>query len=124
MAVEGEEQLLRALTLLEEDATDRNAHAAGGQLVLTKARKRSRSSRVRATGRVSVGAKKATVIFGSPRVPWAGPSHFGHGAPGRPRPQGGYMLPNPFAWDGADEVRDQVYDLYMTRTGQAIDRYF
>ena len=116
----GADRLDRALAQLADDATDARVAKVAGELVAATAKPKSRSARVRATGRVSASRGVARVQFGSPATPWAGPSHFGHGSPGNPRPQGGYMIANPFLYDAADQRREQVIDLYLRRTVDAI----
>lgn len=116
----GADRLDKALAKLAEDATDANVAKVAGELVMGTAKPKSRSDRVRRTGKVSARRGRARVQFGSPATPWAGPSHFGDGTPGNPRPQGGYMLPNPFLYDAADQRREQVIDLYLRRTVDAI----
>ena len=116
----GAERLDRALAAVEEDATDRNVHLAAAELVLASARPAARSSRVRATGRATATAKRGVVRFGSAKVPWTAPSHFGHGSPGSPRAQGGWMEPNPFLFMAAELREDDVIDLYLNRSVRAI----
>lgn len=118
----GADRLDRALAKLADDATDARVAKAAGELVAATAKPKSRSARVRATGKVSARRGQARVQFGSPATPWARPSHFGHGSPGNPRPQGGYMIANPFLYDAADQRREQVIDLYFRRTVDAIRR--
>lgn len=120
MALPGASRLDKALAQVEADATDATVAKAAGELVAAEARPKSRSSRVARTGRVAVARGVARVRFGGPATPWAGPGHFGHGSPGRPRPQGGYMVANPFLYDAADQRREQVIDLYLTRCVKAI----
>lgn len=116
----GADRLDRALAKLAVDATDATVAKAAGELVAAAAKPKSRSSRVQRTGRVTASKGVARVLFGTPATPWAGPSHFGHGSPGSPRPQGGYMIANPFLYDAADQRREQVIDLYYRRTVDAI----
>jgi hypothetical protein len=118
--VAGADRLDRALAKLAEDCTDARVAKVAGELVLGTAKPKSRSSRVQRTGKVSARQGVARVQFGSPATPWAGPSHFGHGSPGNPRPQGGWMLPNPFLYNALDQRREQVIDLYLRRTLDAI----
>jgi len=118
--VAGADRLDRALAKLADDATDARVAKVAGELVMGTAKPKSRSSRVQRTGKVSASKGVARVQFGSPATPWAGPSHFGHGSPGAPRPQGGWILPNPFLYDALDQRREQVVDLYLTRCVQAI----
>lgn len=116
----GADRLDRALAKLAVDATDATVAKVAGELVAAAAKPKSRSSRVQRTGRVTASKGVARVLFGTPATPWAGPSHFGHGTPGAPRPQGGYMIANPFLYDAADQRREQVIDLYYRRTVDAI----
>jgi hypothetical protein len=118
--VAGADRLDRALAKLAVDATDATVAKVAGELVAAAAKPKSRSSRVQRTGRVTASKGVARVLFGTPATPWAGPSHFGHGTPGAPRPQGGYMIANPFLYDAADQRREQVIDLYLRRTVDAI----
>ena len=120
MTLEGAARLDRALKQLEEDSTDRNTLKAAGELVLFTAKQKSRSQRVRRTGKVTVRRGQGIARFGSPQVPWTVPSHFGHGTAARPRPQGGWMAPNPFLFDARDEREEEVVDLFLTRTRKAI----
>lgn len=120
MTLPGASRLDKALARVEADATDQSVHLAAAELVVATARPVSPSRRVASTGRASARKAGGVARFGSPRTPWAGPQHFGHGTPGNPRPQGGYMLPNPWLYDAADARREQVYDLYLTRCVKAI----
>lgn len=88
--------------------------------MLFTAKQRSRSRRVRRTGRVSVRKSSGVIRFGSTAVPWTVPSHFGHGSPGAPRAQGGWMPKNPFLFDARDENEEEVVDLFLRRTTEAI----
>ncbi len=116
----GADRLDRALAQLAEDCTDARVAKVAGELVLGAAKPKARSSRVQRSGKVSARQGVARVQFGGPATPWAGPSHFGHGSPGNPRPQGGYMIANPFLYDAADQRREQVVDLYLRRCVDAI----
>lgn len=120
MALPGASRLDKALAQVEVDATDASVAKAAGELVAAGARPKSPSSRVARTGRVAVARGVARVRFGGPATPWAGPGHFGHGTPSSPRPQGGYMVADPFLYDEADARREQVTDLYLTRCVKAI----
>lgn len=120
MTLPGAARLDRALAKVETDATDANTIKAAGEVVLFTAKQRARSRRVRRTGRVSTRRDRAVVRFGSPAVPWTVPSHFGHGSPGDPRPQGGWMPKNPFLFDARDDKEEEVVDLFLRRTVDAI----
>ena len=120
MTLPGAARLDRALAAVEVDATDARVAKAAGELVAATARAASFSTRVARTGKVRAKRGVAFVTFGSPATPWALPGHFGHGTPSSPRPQGGYMMPNPFLYNAADARREQVIDLYLTRCVTAI----
>jgi hypothetical protein len=116
--VTGADRLLRALAAVEDEATATAVHLAAAEIVLDTAKPGSRSSRVRRTGRTAARKTGGVVRFGGAQVPWTAPSHFGH----RPRPQGGFMRPNPFLWDASDRRRDDVTELYFRRMNAAITR--
>ncbi len=120
----GAKRLDTALAKMEDDLTDENVARAAGELVMTTARQMSRSRRVRSSGRVSTrkgrGRVRAVVKFGSPRAPFTAASHFGHGTKSRPRAQGGYMPANPFLHRGRDQREDDVVDLWLRQTRDAI----
>lgn len=120
MTLPGAARLDRALAKVEEDSTDANTLKAAAELVLFAARRRSRSRRVQRTGRVSVRKSGGIVRFGAPAVPWTVPSHFGHGSPGSPRAQGGWMPKNMFLFNARDDKEDEVVDLFLRRTTDAI----
>ena len=57
----------------------------------------------------SSGTKtKGIVRAGNASVPYAGAAHFGHD----PRPQGGYMLADPYLYDAYTFREDEVIDIY------------
>lgn len=120
MTLPGAARLDRALAKVEADATDANTIKAAAEIVLFTARQRSRSKRVRRTGRVSARKDRGVIRFGSAAVPWTVPSHFGHGSPQSPRPQGGWMPRNPFLFDARDDREEEVVDLFLRRTTEAI----
>lgn len=70
----------------------------------------------RETGRLansirSAGTKtKAIVRAGYASVPWAGPVHWGH----ENRPQGGYVIADPFLTDAYEHRESEVIDHYET----------
>jgi hypothetical protein len=119
-SVTGAARLDRALAKMAEDATDRAVHQAAGELILVRAKRKSRSRRVKTTGRVTATGGRARIMFGSLKVPWTAPSHFGHGSRTRPRAQGGWMKANPFLFDARDESVDEIVDLVLRRTKDAI----
>jgi hypothetical protein len=111
----GAEKLLRALQAAADDATDANTHKAAAELVVDAAGRLSHSSRVRASGRASATKTAGVARFGNASTPWAAPSHFGD----LNRVQGGFMLPNPFMYRGADARADDVVELFYRRWNQA-----
>lgn len=121
MAVEGTERLLRALAAVEEDATSKNVHLAAAEVVMEEARPLTprRSGELQRSGRTSATKKRGVVRFGGPRVPWAGPVHFGAPAP---RPQGGFIRPDPWLYEAGDRRRDEVADLFARKTDEAVRR--
>ena len=116
----GAEALDAALAAVEADATDKTVALAAATLVLNTARPAAHSTRVRATGRATASGRRGVVRFGSAATPWAAPSHFGHGSAGRPRAQGGWITGNMFLFQASDKRREEVYDLYVRRTTEAI----
>lgn len=119
--LEGVDELIADLRRLGADVGEaREVHLDAARPVFDEAKRRSRSRRVRASGRVTASRGGARIAFGRQSVPWAAPSHFGH----RPRPQGGYMLPNPFAYDALDVRADEVvarYAAFVDRRARALD---
>lgn len=120
MTLPGAARLDRALAKLEVDATDSRVLKAAAELVLFRAKQGTRSRRVRRTGKTSIRRGRAMARFGSPQVPWTAPSHFGHGTASSPRAQGGFMAANPFLFRARDETEDEVVDLFLRRTKEAI----
>ena len=116
----GAERLDAALAAVEDDASDRNTLLAMAELVLATARPAAESSRLRATARTTATRGRSKVIFGSPAVPWAGPSHFGHGSASAPRAQGGWIKGNLFLFNAMDRRRDDVIDLGLNRAVDAL----
>lgn len=102
----GLERLLNAFNRVQADAEDQQVFKLMAEEVLFGARQRVPyvSGALQRSGRTSSTKRAGFVRFGSSAVPYAGPAHFGH----RPRPQGGYMLPNPFLYDAADARADAV----------------
>lgn len=118
----GDDRFLKALAKVEAEATEKSVHLAAAELVLAAAKPGSPSARGARTGRTAARKTGGVVRFGGPRTPWVGPGHFGHGGPGNPRPQGGYMIANPFLWDAGDSRRAAVTDLYFQRLATSIKR--
>ena len=94
--VEGLAQFIRAMKAAEVDLDDlKEASTRAGTIVLNAATARAprRTGALAASGRASRTARRATVRFGSARVPYAGPIHWGW-----PRR---HIKPQPFAIEAA-----------------------
>jgi hypothetical protein len=120
VSVGGVDRLQRALLALDADATDRNVHRAAAEVILDRARTLVPSGptgKLKRSGRAS-GTKQAGVVrYGGTAVPWAAPVHFGHPPP---RPQGGFIRPDPFMYRAADQRRDEVIEVFARRLDVAI----
>lgn len=113
VTVSGGDEFTKALGRLEVEAVSADTAKRGGDIIERQAKRNSRSRRVRRTARVIAKDGQAVIQFGSRAVPWTGPSHFGHGSPGRPRAQGGWMRANPFLHDAVDRRETEVVDLFV-----------
>ena len=81
--VEGLSELVRALRAAENSLDDlKTANQTASRIVLDAARVAAprRTGRLAASGRVNRAAKKANVMFGNARVPYAQPIHWGWAA--------------------------------------------
>ena len=122
MTLPGVDRLVKALAAVGEEATDKAVHLAAAETVADGARTFAPRGPTGLTVRSlrASGAKGAGVVrAGGPRVPWVVPGHFG--AP-PPRPQGGYMRPNPWLYKGGDARADEVLDLFHRKTNAALRR--
>lgn len=86
------------------DLTNVNRRAAEVVLPAARARIRNRTGTLAASGRVTASRTRSAVVFGGRAVPYAGPIHFGWPAHN--------IEANPFAWEGADDRKGQVAELY------------
>lgn len=120
MALGGVGDLLNDLKRLEGDIVQRKeVHADAAEPVLDEARSnanRGPTGKLRSSGRVTPRAGGATVRFGRKTIPWAGPVHFGHFN----REQGGFVRPNPFLYDAADDRIDEVIARYEASVARLI----
>jgi len=94
--VEGLAQFVRAMKAAEVDVDDlKDANQAAGAIVLNAAQARAprRTGALAGSGRANRAVRKAVIRFGSARVPYAGPIHWGW-----PRR---HIRPQPFALDAA-----------------------
>lgn len=81
--VEGLGALVKTLKAAEDNLEDlKAANQTASRIVLEEARHKAprRTGALAATGRVNKAAKKANVMFGSARVPYANPVHWGWAA--------------------------------------------
>jgi hypothetical protein len=121
MALAGADRLVRALQAVEDEATDKAVHLAAAETVAEGARGFApvKSGAAKRSTRASATKGSGVVRAGGPRLPWVPPAHFG--AP-PPRPQGGYMRPNPWLYKGGDARADEVLDLFQRKLDTALRR--
>jgi len=95
---------------LGDKAVTKQVHKDAAEVVLDLADRTvpDRSGGLRRTGRAAGQQNSGTVRYGTKSKPYAGPVHFGH----LNRPQGGYVLPNPWLFDAADQRREEVFDKF------------
>ena len=121
--VENIEQHIRRLKQLEDGAVSREVNKGAADIVLRAANisvPRGPSGKLRRSGRAS-GTKSAGVVrYGTARVPYATNVHFGD----LDRPQGGFILPNPWAYDAADSRRREVFKHYDDQVAKLGRRLF
>ncbi len=121
--VDGARELRVALKQLGDDLEDfKDIHAQVGGLVIAaaRARIRSRSGRLAASGRPGAAKTNATIRFGGARVPYAGAVHWGTGA--RRGLRGPHNIdPNQFAVDAAHDTEPAWTDLYYRALEDKVD---
>ncbi len=121
--VDGVDEVLAAITAAGADVTDKTVNKAAADLILTSAGPLAPvapgpdSGKLKASGRTTANNKVGVVHYGNARVPWAGPVIFGSPPP---RPQGGFVRPNPFPFDAADRRREDVIDVYARAATKAL----
>lgn len=121
--ITGLTELLRGLDELQRAAENLDsARRESANLILRAARPRinSVSGRLVRSGRVRVGTGEATAEFGGGSIRWAGPNHEGDSD----RPQGGFVVPNPFLEDAADVMDERIGQVHDEHLGREIDRIF
>jgi hypothetical protein len=120
--IDGVAELLAALEIVEAEATGKAAHAAAANLVLGTARQlapKGPTGKLARSGRASGTKREGVVRFGGAAVPWAAAAHFGHPPPRR---QGGFMRPNPFAYEAGDRRADDVLAVFDAATDRGLRR--
>jgi hypothetical protein len=99
--------LIRSLKRAEIDIGDlKDANVAAGQIVLNQARALvpRRTGRLAATGRTNRAAKKASVMFGNARVPYAGVIEYGW--------PGHNIKPEPYLIPAVEETKSEWLGAY------------
>jgi len=116
--VENLDQLRRDIRRLQDDIAIRELKAANkeaAEIVASEAKSRApyRSGALHKSIRAIGGQREASVRMGSPvRVPYAGPIIGGHGPP---RPQGGFIRPNPFLQKSISDRYEDIKETYRER---------
>lgn len=115
VVIEGDDELRELLTGIVAGVEDlREVGAGAAKLIADRAYQQAPedSGTLRADIRTFATKRNAGVRVGRKRLPYVGPVVGGHGAPGATRPQGGYVLPNPFIFDAADQRARAVIENY------------
>lgn len=115
--VDGLKRLQRELKAAGKSLDDlKDANAKAGQIVADAAGRRAphgATGRLAGSGRASRAAGRATVVFGSAAVPYAGPIHWGWPAHG--------IEAQPFALEAAEDTRAEWLDAYSDELQQIAD---
>lgn len=117
--VDGLDALVSTILAVEKDVkTAKSVFKSGAQIVERQAKSnaRKRSGKLRRSGRSGATKKGGNVKFGSKRVPWALPYHFGH----KNRPQGGFMRPDPFLYEAGDKRAEEVRQAFEDHVNKII----
>jgi hypothetical protein len=115
--VEGLDRLVRTLNKAQVDLSDlKDAHAAVGRIVAADAQARAprRTGRLAGSIRASRQARRAQVVAGGARVPYANPIHWGWPSRG--------IAANPFLSDAAQATESQWVPLYRKDVQAALDK--
>lgn len=91
---------------------NRELYLEPANIVLAKAKAMAPvgpTGNLRRSGRVEPFAGEARILFGGPDVEYVFPVHSGTV---RPRPQGGYSLPNPFLYNALEVSEDAVVSAF------------
>lgn len=105
--IENVDQLRKALRKASENLEElKEANREAARIVTTEATGRAprRTGTLAASGRPTGGAKRATITFGSARVPYARPIHWGWPARN--------IRPQPFAADALEATRPEWFREY------------
>jgi hypothetical protein len=114
--VEGLGALIRALKAAEVGVDDlKRANQEASRIVLAAAQTRAprRTGALAASGRVNKAARKANVLFGNARVPYAGVINYGW--PAR------HIKAHPFATDAVEATRAVWLPLYESDLQRILD---
>lgn len=114
--VEGLGQLARTLKAAGKSLDDlKEANQSASRIVLDEARTRAprRTGALANSGRVNNAAKKANVMFGGARVPYANPIHWGW--PAR------HIKAQPFVTTAAEDTRPEWLAEYEKNIQQLLD---
>ena len=122
--VEGDVELRRELEriLAGVELLNEGAGVEAARLVAERAYDQApkQSGKLADTVRTFATKRQAGIRIGFARIPYAGPIIGGHGSPGSPRAQGGYIRPNPFPYDALDSRYSAVIDAYERFIEKAI----
>lgn len=114
--VEGLSQFVRAMKAAGVDVMDlKDANQAAGNTVLPSATARAprRSGALAGSGRANRAARGAVIRFGSARVPYAGPIHWGW--PAR------HIAAQPWVATAAESTEPRWSQTYLDALGTIID---
>ena len=97
-------------------ASMKDAHAQAGEIVAREAESRApkRSGALASTIRPSRQAKRAQVVAGKAKVPYAGPIHWGWPARG--------IKATPFLWEAGQATESQWLPQYLRAVQDAVDK--
>lgn len=116
VVIEGDRELAKALAEILDGVQNlgEGPGTEAAKLVAQRAEARApvQSGALRDTIRTFARKSNAGIRIGFARTPYAGPIVGGHGGPGAPRAQGGYVLPNPFPFDALDSRYSAVIATY------------
>jgi HK97 gp10 family phage protein len=114
--VEGLAALIKAMRQAELELDDlKTANQSAARIVADDARGRApqRTGALAASGRANRAAKKANVIFGSARVPYAGPIHWGW--------ESRHIKAQPFITEAVKATQDEWLAAYERDLNRIID---
>lgn len=134
VVIEGDKALQKELEKIVGGLDDlREVGTGAAALIAQRAEQQApvASGSLRDDIRTFAAKRNAGIRVGRKSKPHVGPVIGGHGSPNATRPQGGWIRPNPFPFDAADERRsaviatyeDFVDDLVAGKRPQAANRY-